>query len=158
MTTTTTRQRGLAAAARRIAVELTPDTIDQIAERVAQLLRHDQPRAPAAHATPLMTVKQLAHHLNLNPAWVYEHADQLGAIRTSNSPKARIRFDPNTATQALEQHQRHTPATPTRTRRAPQRPAPYTADAPLLEARDPYARGIRGYHRRACARARLGVG
>jgi hypothetical protein len=158
--TAPTRRHGLAAA-RHIAVELTPQTVEQIATRVAQLLRHQQP--PAASIAPApgwMTTKELARHLKLNPAWVYEHAQELGAIRTSNGPKARIRFDLHTATQALKEHQRQ-PAPPDagRPRRKPPRPAPYTADAPLLEIRDPYARSVRGClgRTRTRSRARLGV-
>ena len=125
------RRHGLAATARRIAIELTPQTIEQIAVRVTQLLHHDQAHGqavPVPRATTLLTVKELAQHLRLNPAWVYEHADELGAIRTGNGPKARIRFDPHTATQALKRHQRQAPRPP-RTRK-PQRPAPYPTDAP----------------------------
>ena len=128
---TPTRRHGLAAA-RRIAVELTPQAVEQIASRVAQLLHHQPPTqtaSPAANAG-WMTAKELAQHLKLNPAWVYEHANELGAIRTGNGPKARIRFDLHTATQALKQHQRQTtpaPATPPRRTpsRAP-RPTPPT--------------------------------
>lgn len=87
-----------------VAVELTPQTVEQIAIRVAQLLRHQQPRAQVDGPAVLMTVKELARHLKLNPAWVYEHAEELGAIRTGNGPKARIRFDPHTATEALRAH------------------------------------------------------
>jgi hypothetical protein len=150
-------RRGLAATARRITIELAPHTIEQIATRVTQLLQHDQ--RPAPKASTLLTVKELAHHLQLNPSWVYEHADQLGAKRTGNGPKARIRFDPHTATQALKQHQREIPPAPAaRTHRAPQRPTPYPTDAPLLQARDPYTRGIRGCLPRTRRHARLGVG
>lgn len=159
---TPTRRHGLAAA-RRIAVELTPQTVEQIASRVAQLLHHQPPTQTSPAANPgWMTVKELAQHLKLNPAWVYEHATELGAIRTGTGPKARIRFDLHTVTQALKDHQRPpTPAPGTPTRRKPQRPAPYSADAPLLEIRDPYARSIRGClgrtQARAHTRARLGV-
>ena len=154
-----TRRHGLAATARRITIELAPHTIEQIATRVTQLLQHNHHTPSPATKPTLMTVKELAHHLQLNPSWVYEHADQLGAKRTGNGPKARIRFDPHTATQALTQHQ-HTrePAPAGRTRRTPQRPAPYPTDAPLLKARDPYARGIRGCLPRARRHSRLGVG
>ncbi len=153
-----TRRYGLAAA-RHIAVELTPQTVEQIASRVAHLLRH-QPTAPASPppAPTWMTAKELAQHLKLNPAWVYEHAQELGAIRTGTGPKARIRFNPHTATQALKQHQRQpaqTPAAPSR--RTSTRPAPYPADAPLLEIRDPYRRSARGRLGRARPRSRLGV-
>jgi hypothetical protein len=150
------RRRGLAAA-RHIAVELTPQTVEQIASRVAQLLRHHQPPAPASPpaAPPWMTAKELAHHLKLNPAWVYEHADELGAIRTATGPKARIRFDLHTATQALKQHQRQPGPAPTaRPRRTPPRPAPYPGEAPLLEIR---RREIRGVRRCFSPRRRLAV-
>ena len=150
MTATThdTRRRGFAATARRIAVELTPQTIEQIATRVTQLLQHQQTHEPnPASTTRLLTVKELAHHLHLNPSWVYEHADQLGAIRTGTGPKARIRFNPHTATQALTHHNHHQgPPTPVpRARATSSRPTPYPADTPLLKARDPYTP-----HARSC--------
>lgn len=154
-----TRPRGLAAA-RHIAVELTPHTVEQIASRVAQLLHHHQPPAPASPppAPAWMTAKELAQHLKLNPAWVYEHAQELGAIRTGNGPKARIRFDPHTATQALKQHQRQpVQAAAARSRRTPARPALYPTDTPLLEIRDPYRRSVRGCLGPTRARRRLGV-
>ncbi len=142
------RPRGLGAMARHVAVDLTPQAVEQVAIRVAQLLRHDQRQAETnAPSTPgWMTTKELAHHLKLNPAWVYEHAEELGAIRTGDGPKARIRFDLYTATEALKRHQKQAPptATPTpRRRRTAPRPAPYPANAPLLEIRNPYARGAR---------------
>jgi hypothetical protein len=107
-----------------------------------------------------MTAKELAQHLKLKPAWVYEHAQELGAIRTGTGPKARIRFDLHTATQALKQHQRQPiPAAATGSRRKPPRPAPYPNDAPLLEIRDRYRRSVRGClgRTRTRSRGRLGV-
>jgi len=152
-----TRRRGLAAA-RHIAVELTPQAVEQIASRVAQLLRHQQPPAPASppHAPAWLTVKELASHLKLNPAWVYEHAEQLGAIRTGSGPKARLRFDLHTATQALKRQQQPTPASPPRRKPTP-RPAPYPTDTPLLQIRDPYPRSVRGCHARTRSHGRLAV-
>jgi hypothetical protein len=139
------RRHGLAASAQRIAVELTPQAVEQIATRVAQLLRHQQQHDTQHSAEPggLLNVSQLANHFNLSRAWVYEHADQLGAIRFGNGPKARLRFDLNTATQALERNQRQTPTPARKPRRAPAHPEPYTADAPLLEIRGREIRGVR---------------
>jgi pyruvate/2-oxoglutarate dehydrogenase complex dihydrolipoamide acyltransferase (E2) component len=156
MMPTPTRRHGLAAA-RRIAVELTPQTVEQIASRVAQLLHHQPPTQTSPAANPgWMTAKELANHLKLNPSWVYEHAQELGAIRTGTGPKARIRFDLHTATQALKNHQpQPTPAAATAPRRKPARPAPYPTDAPLLQIRDPYPRNPRGCHART--RRRLAV-
>lgn len=97
----------------------------------------------------------LAAHLKLNPAWIYEHADELGAIRTGTGPKARIRFDLHTATQALKHHQRPTPTSTAPPHRKPTpRPAPYPTDTPLLEIRNPYPRSIRGCHAPTRLRAR----
>jgi hypothetical protein len=131
------RRQGLAATARHVAVELTPQAIEQVAGRVAQLLRHDLMRTEANPAPQAgwMTAKELASHLHLNPAWVYEHADELGAIRTSDGPKARIRFDLHTATEALKRHQRQT--APAAHALKPRQPisGPYRTDAPLLEIR-----------------------
>ena len=105
-----------------------------------------------------MTAKELAAHLKLNPAWIYEHAHELGAIRTGTGPKARIRFNLHTATQTLKQHQRPAPAStaPPRRKLTP-RPAPYATDAPLLQIGDPYPRNTRGYHARTRARSYRGL-
>ncbi len=152
-----TRRRGLAATARRVAVDLTPQAVEQVASRVAQLLRHDQLRAEAnAPSGPTwMTAKELALHLKLNPAWIYEHAEELGAIRTGGGPKARMRFDLHTATEALKRHQRQapTPAPTPRSQRTAPRPGPYPADAPLLEIRRREIRGVR-----SCFAPRRGMG
>jgi hypothetical protein len=138
------RMRGLAAtAARHVAVDLSPQAVEQIAIRVAQLLRRDQVQRETSAAPSWMTAKELAHHLKLNPAWVYEHAEELGAIRTGDGPKARMRFDLHTATQALRRHRKQ-PATPASggPARTPT-PAAYPAGAPLLEVRRRQIRGVR---------------
>jgi hypothetical protein len=154
----TRRRHELGASALRATIDLHPRTVEQIAQRVAQLLRQDQLTTlanPAHQDTSLLTVKELARHFKLNPAWVYEHAQELGAIRTGNGPKARMRFNLHTATQALQQH--HQPATPP----SPARPrssrlGPYRSDAPVLQPRDPYARAVRAFFARAHCR-RLAV-
>jgi hypothetical protein len=78
---------------RRVTVELTPQAIEQIAARVAQLLRSGGGPVAAPAAPQWITAKELARHLRVNPAWVYEHAEELGAIRTGSGPKARMRFE-----------------------------------------------------------------
>ncbi len=93
--------------ARHVAVDLTPQAVEQVANRVAALLQrqqHNQQQAHTREPTGMLTVAELAKHLRLNRAWVYEHADELGAIRVGSGPKARIRFDLHTALKALERH------------------------------------------------------
>jgi hypothetical protein len=138
------------ARARNAAAELTPDAIEQVAQRVAQLLRHDQPQPTAAHdeahPTPahLLTAEQLARHLGLNRAWVYDHAAELGAIQLGNGPRPRLRFDAQLAAQALQARRRRKEPTaaddvprprPTRRRRPP-------STVPLLPVHEPRTRGL----------------
>jgi len=105
------RRRGLGAIARQVAVDLTPQAVEQIASRVVQLLhrqQQNQEQAKPSEPIGMVTVAQLATYLKLNTAWVYEHADQLGAIRIGDGPKARIRFDLQVAKAALHKHNRPT--------------------------------------------------
>jgi len=82
---------------RQAAAGLDPDDIEAIATRVAELLRHTRP------PSGLLTAAQLAHHLGLSRAWIYEHAHQLGAIQLGAGSKPRLRFDLTTAKTALAQ-------------------------------------------------------
>jgi hypothetical protein len=90
---------------RRAATELTPHAIEQIAQRLAQLLheRSDTSSQPAQ----LLDPAQLARHLGVTRTWVYEHAHQLGAIRLGTGAKARLRFDLDTATTAIKSLNEH---------------------------------------------------
>jgi hypothetical protein len=66
--------------------------IEQIAQRVAQLLRHerlDTEQAPEA-PTGLVDAGQLARQLGLTRAWVYQHAAELGAIRVGRARPADL--------------------------------------------------------------------
>jgi hypothetical protein len=123
--------------------------VEQVAGRVAQLLRRQQQQEQSHASEPagMLTVSELAQHLHLNRAWVYEHADELGAIRVGNGPKARIRFDLHTAKGALQQHHvgrepEPAGARPHKPRRRPQTDL-YSPDAPLLESRPRQIRGVR---------------
>lgn len=132
---------------RRAAAELTPEAIEQIAHRVVELLREhrDQPTARTASGG-LVDAAQLARHLGVTRTWVYEHANQLGAIRLGAGSNARLRFDLATATAAIDERQtkrqgpRGAPPAPRasghRTRRAP------ASTTPLLPITPPRSRGI----------------
>ncbi len=138
--------------ARRAAAELAPHVVEQIAQRVAQLLhehRHEQDARPAP--ARLLDATQLARHLGVTRTWVYEHAQQLGAIRLGTGAKARLRFDLDTATAALKSLHEPTPGGTAiadglaaggapRRGRPRRRPQP---TAPLLPIHEPKARGIR---------------
>lgn len=58
------------------------------------------PERPRAEASWL-TAAEVADLLRVGTAWVYNHADQLGAIRLGSGPKPRLRFDPVQVSDAL---------------------------------------------------------
>ena len=100
--------------------------IEAIATRVAELLRHAPP------PSGLLTATQLAQHLGLTRAWIYQHAHELGAIQLGSGSKPRLRFDLTTAQAALARtHNKHsTPPVPQAPR--PRRRTGKTTDAILL--------------------------
>ena len=85
---------------RQVTVDLTPQAIEQIAQRVTQLLQHHSPQGQPE----LITAGELARRLRVQRPWIYKHRRLLGGQRIGNGPKAPWRFDPLTATQALERH------------------------------------------------------
>jgi hypothetical protein len=133
------------ARARHAAAELTPQAIEQIAQRVAQLLHEHHDTHPRPAPPRLLDATQLARHLGVTRTWVYEHAQQLGAIRLGTGTKARLRFDLDTATKALGEHQ-HTPPIPAGGPPvAPRRGRPRrrtSGTASLLPVHEPGTRGI----------------
>lgn len=76
-------------------VTLDAATIEAIAERTAELLRNQ----PATGE--LVDAAEIARRFNVSREYVYEHAAELGAVRLGHGPKARLRFDPEHAAEAL---------------------------------------------------------
>jgi hypothetical protein len=48
----------------------------------------------AAPRVALVDASTLAAELGISRDYVYEHSEELGALRLGNGPKARLRFDP----------------------------------------------------------------
>lgn len=96
------RGRSLGAMPRRVEVDLSPRAVEQVAQRVAQLLGHrDTQRRPE-----LLTADELARELRVERPWIYKHRHMLGGERIGDGPKAPWRFDEDTATRALARHRR----------------------------------------------------
>ena len=123
--------------------ELPPDTIEAIAQRVAELLSERDRRIGGPR---LVDAGQLAQQLRLSRTWVYEHAKELGAIRLGDGPRARLRFNPELAAEALAGNgappAQPKPPVPSTARR-PRRRRPSTG-TPLLpiRGRDPLGGGV----------------
>lgn len=143
---------GRIARARHAIQQLAPETIEQIALRVVQLLQQ-APFAGAQETTAageqpagLLTAAQLAERLGVSRAWVYQHARRLGAITLGDGPKARLRFDMETATEALRGDDRTEERALGSAQQKPRsRPHPSPLDmagSPLIPINRPGVRGI----------------
>ena len=69
---------------------------DAIAHKVAELL------ATRSTTFGFVDARELAEELGVSIDYVYAHARELGAMRLGSGPKARIRFDLDSARRALE--------------------------------------------------------
>ncbi len=135
---------GVWARARRAAAELTPEAIEQIAQRVAAILLERRAR-PSGHprSAGLLDAAELARHLGVTRTWVYEHASKLGAMRLGDGTKARLRFDLDVATAAFDQPGRKGNRLSSSTPRPPgRRPAPTPATTSLLPISPQRTRGV----------------
>jgi hypothetical protein len=69
--------------------------IEAVATRVADLLRASQASAELVDAT------EIARRFGVSRDFVYDHANDFGAVRLGDGPKARLRFDPAKVGRAL---------------------------------------------------------
>lgn len=82
-------------------MQLDADDIEQIANRVADLLRSNQPSGTSRY----VDAATLADELGVDRDWIYAHAGQLGAIRLGG-PRGRLRFDRHQALANLAHEQK----------------------------------------------------
>jgi hypothetical protein len=84
-----------------IAHAITEAAAPAIAIHVAAHLAAMLKDASAPPSTPqTVDATTLAAHLGVARAFVYEHAEQLGAVRIGNGPRPRLRFDLDRALEA----------------------------------------------------------
>lgn len=111
-----------------------PDAVlvEAIARRVVELLRGEIIEQPAR----FLDAAALARELGVERDWVYEHAEQLGAIRLGG-PKGRLRFDRDEVSRRLGGADAvgwRPPRRPARRARPAGRRSSQTAPAPALRS------------------------
>lgn len=67
-------------------VQLAPESIEAIAQRVAELVRDPE-------TVQFIDAEEVAHRFGVSREWVYAHAEELGAVRVGEGPRPRLRFD-----------------------------------------------------------------
>lgn len=78
---------------RTLIVRLHPETEVQVARRVAAIVLRHLARTQPEPKTETLTASEVAKRYRLHRGWIYEHAEELGAIRIGNGPRPRLRFD-----------------------------------------------------------------
>jgi hypothetical protein len=69
-------------------VRLAPESIEALAQRVAELL------GDAPGPQQLISAAEVAERWGVDREWVYENAERLGARRLGAGKRPRMRFDP----------------------------------------------------------------
>lgn len=96
---------------------------DRVVERLAALLEN----RPAGD---LIDAAEVARRFNVDRTWVYDHADELGAIRLGNGDRPRLRFDAAVVVESLA-------ARPSPVAKARPRPSRSRPNGELLPIRGP---------------------
>ncbi|MGA8745096.1 MAG: hypothetical protein WB507_04445 [Solirubrobacterales bacterium] len=94
---TSVRRAASHRASRHVAVDLTPQAVEQVAARLAQLLLRGERAQPE-----LLSAGELARRLRVERPWVYRHRELLGGMRIGSGPKAPWRFDYEIAVEAMK--------------------------------------------------------
>lgn len=76
-------------------VHLDDASVEAIARRVVELLSSE------GGSKDWIDAAEVARRFSLSTDYVYEHADELDAVRIGSGPKARLRFDPDKVIAAL---------------------------------------------------------
>jgi hypothetical protein len=79
-------------------VRLAPESVEAVARRLAELLAAKDSSAPRR----LITAAEVSEWWGVERAWVYAHADDLGARRLGAGRRPRLRFDPDEVAERLE--------------------------------------------------------
>jgi hypothetical protein len=82
------------------AVRLPDDQLERLADLIAERLSA-RPADPPPADCGLVSASVLAERLGCSRAYVYEHADALGAVRLGDGSRGRLRFDVDAARAAL---------------------------------------------------------
>lgn len=76
-------------------VRLAPESIEALAAALAEALAGEGPTRSADGKEPRMiSAEEVSRRWGVGRRWVYNHAEQLGALRLGDGRRPRLRFDP----------------------------------------------------------------
>jgi hypothetical protein len=78
----------------RAYVRLHPQTLERLAARTAALVAEQLARSqPRTDRPELLTAAEVSAWWGVKRGWIYQHAEELGAIRIGTGERPRLRFD-----------------------------------------------------------------
>jgi hypothetical protein len=77
----------------RAYVRLHPQTLERLAARTAALVAEQLARSPKTDRPELLTAAEVSAWWGVKRGWIYQHAEELGAIRIGTGERPRLRFD-----------------------------------------------------------------
>jgi hypothetical protein len=80
---------------------LHPDDLERLAVLVAERLAEHLASATLPAAPSLIDAAEVARRFGVDRSWVYDHADELSAVRLGGGARPRLRFDVETVGAAL---------------------------------------------------------
>lgn len=80
-------------------LRLSPESVEALAHRLAELLAPQHPERPRNR---LISAEDVSRWWGVGRRWVYDHADELGARRLGAGRRPRLRFDPEVVSERLE--------------------------------------------------------
>jgi hypothetical protein len=82
-------------------LRLAPESIEALATRLAELLGEPREPEPAAAGEKKISAAKVSELWGVSRRWVYDHAQELGALRLGSGPRPRLRFDPDEVAERL---------------------------------------------------------
>ena len=120
-----------------VKLRLDPDVVELLAARIVQLLaQHLTP--PPTSSLPsgrLLSAAEVSAWWGVSRGWVYQHANELGAVRIGDGQRPRLRFDPDRVAEHLNQPAATPPATAAPARRRARRSPRIRSDPARLAFR-----------------------
>jgi len=74
-------------------MHLSADSIEALASRLAEFLGGASP-AVRGGSEEMLDAAEVGRRWGISRRWIYDHADDVGAMRMGGGPRPRLRFDP----------------------------------------------------------------
>ncbi len=75
-------------------MHLSPESIEALASRLAELIDGASASPAKVGDGGMLSAAEVASCWGISRRWIYDHAEDLGALRLGGGPRPRLRFDP----------------------------------------------------------------